>query len=99
MRSKASRFLGVATSTQLQAALPFLDSEVSVLVEYLLKATDVSAGEIRKLLNDRESVRRLIGVAAAIRRSGRDLDSLREAAQSSDKDVRTVAQRELESIM
>jgi hypothetical protein len=98
VRRMAMRLLARATPEQLAAAVPHLrDNKVADLTRWLLSGGSDPARvpEAIDKLGDPDRRVRMFAAAAAARVARRESHALEFAAQSSDKDIRTFAEREL----
>jgi hypothetical protein len=99
VRWKVVRFLARATREQLTAAVPHLDSDrVATLLTWLLSSgnTIENKRDIVTRLNDADPLVRLFAAAAAARLEPDDLGALERAAASTDPEIRSFAESELE---
>jgi HEAT repeat protein len=101
VRWKALRFLAKAAKNQLSIAVPHLDSQtVAALLAWLLHSgdTQINMQEIITRLSDPDSLTRRFAAAAAARLGPHNPVLLEHAAASTDSEVSSFANEELEAL-
>lgn len=97
VRWKALHFLTKTTSDQLSAAIPHLrDDRLARLTAWMLNPETDTVGVIERL-QDTDGLTRLFAGAAAARLRDRDPAALKRAAASSDRELGSFAEEELEA--
>lgn len=101
VRWKVLNFLARAPKDRLAAAVPYLDSAlITRSLTWLLEADDAPRDRnvVLARLGDRDPVVRMFAAAAAARLGQVDLHSLEHATGSTDPEVRSFAEEQLEAL-
>jgi hypothetical protein len=99
VRWKVLTFLAWASAEQLAAGVEHLRPPLRDRTEWLARAGSgaVAGSDVLAALDGPDRLARLFAAAATVRLAGRDRDLLRHAAASSDAEVSSFAQEQLES--